>query len=73
MDYMRVSETGVTSKVEETAGEMGMTMLAMKDFWHKSIWVYPVEGKGVTKADWLAAMIKDDLATCGLDICMIVV
>ena len=73
MDYMRVSETGVTSKLDEAAGEMGMTMLVMKDFWHKSIWVYPVEGKGVTKADWLAAMIKDDLATCGLDNCMIVV
>ena len=50
-----------------------MTMLVMKDFWHKSIWIYPVEGKGVTKADWLAAMIKNDLATCGLDNCMLVV
>ena len=48
MDYMYLSEKGVTSKREE-APEDSITILVVKDFWHKSIWVYPVEGKGLTK------------------------
>ena len=75
MDYMFVSERGVTSKAEENMENIGdsITMLVLKDFWHKSIWIYPVEGKGVTKSEWLSHMIKEDLSTCGMDSCMLVV
>ena len=51
MDYMRVSEHGVNSTVEVAAGDVGITMLVVKDFMYKSVWVYPVEGKGVR---WLS-------------------
>ena len=51
LDYMRVSEHGINSTVEGAAGHIGDTMLVAKDFLHKSIWVYPVEGKGVTMAE----------------------
>ena len=57
LDYMRVSET----------------MLVVKGFLHKFIWVYPVEGRGVTMAEWLPGMIRTDLATCGMDHNMIIV
>ena len=32
MDYMRVSEHGVNSTVEGAAGDVGITMLVVKDF-----------------------------------------
>ena len=70
---MRVSEHGVNSETGANTGDIGITMLVLKDCWHKSIWVYPVEGKGVTRAEWLPGMIRTDLGTCGLDNCMLIV
>ena len=75
MDYMHISEQGVSHKAGEIEkGETEvLTMLVLKDAWHKSIWVYPVEGKGVTAAEWLPSMVRKDMATSGLDNCMLVV
>ena len=73
MDYMRVSEHGVNSTVERAAGDIGITMLVVKDFLHKSVWVYPVEGEGVTMVEWLSGMIRADMSTCGMDNSMIIV
>jgi hypothetical protein len=41
-------------------------MLVVKDFMHKSVWVYPVEGKGAT-------MLRADMSTCGMDSSMLIV
>ena len=38
----------------------------------KAPWAYPVEGKGVEAADWLVTQILEDLDTCGLDGCRLV-
>ena len=73
MDYMRVSEHGVNSTVEGVAADIGITMLVVKDFLHKSVWVYPVEGKGVTMAEWLPGMIRADMSKCGMDNSMLIV
>ena len=75
MDYMHISDNGVTNKIDEIPENIDetITMLVLKDAWHKSIWVYPVEGKGVTAAAWLPEMVKTDMAACGLDNCMLVV
>ena len=75
MDYMHISEKGVSHKADEIEeGETEvLTMLVVKDAWHKSIWAYPVEGKGVTAAEWLPEMVRKDLSTSGLDNCMLVV
>ena len=73
MDYMRVSEHGVNSTVEGAAGDVGITMLVVKDFMYKSVWVYPVEGKGVTMAEWLPGMIRADMSMCGMDNSMLIV
>ena len=75
MDYTYLSEKGVTSSRDEAPEDPteSVTILVLKDFWHKSIWVYPVEGKGLTKSAWLPQMIIEDLKTCGLDSCMLVV
>ena len=58
---MCMSERGITSKAEETPESMGdsMTLLLLNDFWHKFIWTYPVEGKGVTKAEWFPHRINE--------------
>ena len=72
MDYMFLTERGITTKADEVTGEC-MTLLVLKDFFHKSIWVYPVEGKGVAKSEWVSGMIQTDMATCGMDNSMIVV
>ena len=72
MDYMYMSERGVISKPDEP-GMFYITMLVVKDFWNKSVWAYPVEGKGVEKAAWLPDMLIKDFNTCGLDGCMLVV
>ena len=72
MDYMFLTDRGVTSKSEDVIGEC-MTLLVVKDFLHKSIWVYPAEGKGVVKSEWISYMLHDDMATCGMDNSMIVV
>ena len=45
----------------------------LKDFKHKSIWAYPVEGKGISAAEWLITQVIEDLDTCGLDGCHMVV
>lgn len=50
-----------------------ITVLVIKDFKHKSIWAYPVEGKGIAAAEWLVAQVIEDLDTCGLDGCHMVV
>ena len=71
MDYMYMSERGVTSKPEDPSVAY-ITLLVVKDFWHKSVWTYPVEGKGVAKAAWLPDMLIKDFNTCGLDGCMLV-
>ena len=75
MDYMHISDHGVTNKIDEIPENVDekITMLVMKDAWHKSIWVYPVEGKDVSAAGWLPDMVKTDMAACGLDNCMLVV
>ena len=51
-DYMNISDHGVTNKadeVPENAGEV-ITMLVLKDAWHNSIWVYPIEDKQQNKS-----------------------
>ena len=35
------------------------------------MWVYPVEGKGVARAEWLPGMIKNDFGTCSMDSSML--
>ena len=72
MDYMYMSERGIVARPEDPNIEY-MTVLVVKDFWHKSIWAYPVEGKGLTRASWLPDMVKADFDTCGLNGCMLVV
>ena len=53
--------------------ESCMTVLVIKDFKHKSIWAYPVEGQGLAAVEWLIAQGIEDLDTCGLDGCHMVV
>ena len=48
-------------------------MLVVKDFLHKSGWVFPVEGKGVTMAERLPGMIRADMSTCGMDSSIMIV
>jgi hypothetical protein len=67
---MRVSEHGVNSTVEGVAGDIGITMLVLRDFPYKSVWVYPVE---VTMAEWLPGMIRADMSTFGMDNRMMIV
>ena len=50
-----------------------VAMLVVKGFVHKFIWLYPVEGKGVTMAECLPGMVRVDVATCGMDNSMIIV
>ena len=57
MDYMRVSKHGINSTVAGAAGDIGVTILVVKDFLHKSMWVYLVAGKGVTIAEWLPSIV----------------
>ena len=59
--------------MDGAAGDIGVKMLVVKDFLHKSVWVYPVEGKGATMAEWLPGMIRADMSTCGIDNSMIIV
>ena len=46
--------------------------MVLKDFRYKSLWAYPVEGKGVGAAEWLVTQILEDLDTYGLDGCRLV-
>ena len=82
MDYMFLTEYGFfysQSDAEEAMSKNGeqvrscITVLVIKDFKHKSIWAYPVEGKGVAAAEWLVGQVIEDLDTCGLDGCHMVV
>ena len=81
MDYMFLSEYGISlsrDDADELIRKNGglikftMTVMVLKDFRSKSVWAYPVEGKGVTAAEWLITQIIEDLDTCGLDGCRIV-
>ena len=64
MDYMFLTERGVTSvRAEAEASGEYLTMLVMKDFMKESIWIFPVESKGMKKAPWLVKQIQDDMAT----------
>ena len=82
MDYMFLTEYGFfysqsdadeSLKNDGAQGRTCITVLVIKDFKHKSIWAYPVEGKGVAAAEWLVAQVIEDLDTCGLDGCHMVV
>ena len=79
MDYAFITERGVTHKRDEAeaaasaSGGQCVTVLVMKDFLNKSVWAYPVEGKGTEKADWLTEQIREDLATIGMDNCVLVI
>lgn len=46
-----------------------MTVMVFKDFRSKSVWACPVEGKGVSAAEWPITQILEELDTCGLDGC----
>ena len=81
MDYMFFTEHGVHVTLDEAEAsnrEHGglqrwcLTVMVLKDFKYKSIWAYPVEGKGVGAAEWLISHILEDLDTCGLDGCRLV-
>ena len=82
MDYMLLSEYGfyrlqnkADKVIEKEGGQFTtcMAVLVIKDFKHKSIWVYPVEGKGFAAAEWLLTQVIEDPDTCGLDGCHMVV
>ena len=82
MDYMFLTEYGFYKSqteaddvIDKEGGQIRtcITVLVIKDFLHKSIWAYPVEGKGVAAAEWLIAQVIEDLDTCGLDGCHMVV
>ena len=82
MDYMFLTEYGFFNSqvdadeaINKAEGQcrICITVLVIKDFLHKSIWAYPVEGKGVAAAEWLVAQVIEDLDTCGLDGCHMVV
>ena len=75
MDYMFFTEYwvfGTLGEAEASIQENGglqrhcLTVMVLKDFRYKSIWAYPVEGKGVGAAEWLVTQILEDLDTCGL-------
>ena len=81
MDYMLFTEYGVSGtlgEAEDSIQENGglqrhrLTVMVRKDFRYKSIWAYPVEGKGVGAAEWLVTQILRDLGTCRLDGCRLV-
>ena len=81
MDYMFLTEYGIARSLDEAetlissnggAVRTCMTVMVLKDFRSKSVWAYPVEGKGVSAAEWLITQILEDLDTCGLDGCRIV-
>ena len=81
MDYMFLTEYGFFKSRRKANQAMSkdseqtrncITVLVIKDFLHKSIWAYPVEGKGVAAAEWLVAQVIEDLDTCGLDGCHMV-
>ena len=82
MDYMFLTEYGFFYNQADAEASMAksgsavrhcITVLVIKGFKHKSIWAYPVEGKGVSAAEWLISQVIEDLDTCGLDGCHMVV
>ena len=81
MDYMFLTEHGIFGTIDEAEASMQadsdaqrhcLTVMVLKDFRYTSIWAYPVEGKGVSAAEWLITQIPEDLDTCGLDQCRLV-
>ena len=61
MDYRFLSEYGshrsqdeADKVIEKEGGQFKncMTILVIKDFKHKSIWAYPVDGNGFAAAEW---------------------
>ena len=81
MDYMFFTEYGVFGTADEAEASIKengdverhcLTVMVLKDFRYKSLWAYPVEGKGVGAAEWLVNQIVEDLDTCGLDWCRLV-
>ena len=81
MDYMFLTEYGVfgtlgeaEASIQENGGFQRhcLTVMLLKDFRYESLWAYPVEGKGVGAAEWLVTQIPEDLDTCGLDGCRLV-
>ena len=81
MDYMFLTEYGIAKSIDEAEDLIKkggglqrscMTVMVLKDFRSKSVWAYPVEGKGVGAAEWLITQVLEDLDTCGLDGCRIV-
>ena len=60
MDYMFFTEYGVFGTLDEAEAsirdngglhKLCLTVMVLKDFRYKSIWAYPVEGKGVGAAE----------------------
>ena len=79
IDYMFFTEYGVFYTLEEAEAAIRkngsvdkycLTVMVLKDFKYKSIWAYPVEGKGVGAAEWLITkslrtLIRADLMAAG--------
>ena len=81
MDYMFRTEYGIAKSIDEAEDRIKkggglqrscMTVMVLTDFRSKSVWAYPVEGKGVGAAEWLITQVLEDFDTCGLDGCRIV-
>ena len=81
MDYMFLAEYGIAKRIDEAEDLIKkggglqrscMTVMVLKDFRSKSVWAYPVAGKGMGAAEWLITGVLADLDTCGLDGCRIV-
>ena len=81
MDYMVLTEYGIAKSIDEAENLIKkggglqrscMTVMVFKDFRSKSVWAYPVEGKGVGAAEWLITQVLEDPDTCGLGGCRIV-
>ena len=71
MDYMFLTEHGFFHSQSDADAAMAkeggpvrncITVLTIKDFKHKSIWAYPVEGKGMSAAEWLITHAIEGLA-----------
>ena len=81
MDYMFLTEYGIAKSIDEAEDLIkkggGLqrpctTVIFLKHIRSKSVWAYPIEGKGVGPAEWLITQVLGDLDTCGLDACRIV-
>ena len=75
LDYMFFTDYGITKTLEEAheliekhQGDIREVQptLVMKDYARGSVWAYPVDGKGMAAAPFIAEMILSDLDSCGL-------